>query len=141
MNINITMYTDGASRGNPGPSGIGVVIMDKEETIYYKDFIGMNKTNNEAEYIAIIEGLVMVDELSWNNKEIDIDIYLDSKLVVNQLNGTWKVKDYRMRKFHSISKELINKFNKVSIEHIPRKENIEADKLANEALDEVLKER
>lgn len=135
MSVHISMKTDGASRGNPGPAAIGVVIKSPDETILHKEYIG-HKTNNEAEYIAIIDGLKIIDRTNWENSEIKILVYMDSKLVVNQLNNIWKVKNSRMRLLYNEAKILINKFDDVIIRYISREKNKEADRLANEALDE-----
>ena len=125
------VYTDGASRGNPGESGIGVLVIrpdaSREEI---KEYIGRG-TNNEAEYKALIKALAyLVAEGSATVK-----IHTDSQLVANQMNGLWKVKDPKLRILHSEAKKLVSSIPTFEIEYIPRERNTEADGLANEAID------
>jgi ribonuclease H / adenosylcobalamin/alpha-ribazole phosphatase len=88
-------------------------------------------TNNEAEYHALIEGLKAVSE--W--KPDRLEVYLDSKLVVEQVNGRWKVKESRLQALHREAKELIARFAEVEIKHVAREHNNGADSLANQAID------
>ena len=125
------VYIDGASRGNPGESGIGVLVIrpdaSREEI---KEYIGRG-TNNEAEYKALIKALAyLVAEGSATVK-----IHTDSQLVANQMNGLWKVKDPKLRILHSEAKKLVSSIPTFEIEYIPRERNTEADGLANEAID------
>lgn len=127
-----TIYTDGASRGNPGESGIGIVLVDEDgKKNNIKEYIGIG-TNNQAEYKALIRGIVEAKSLKKNN----LKIFSDSQLVVNQIKGQWKVKDASLKELFSHAKELLRHFQNVEITHIARENNKEADKLANEAINE-----
>jgi ribonuclease HI len=130
--MRVILNTDGGARGNPGPAGIGVVIKNNNnETIYeLGKTIGFS-TNNEAEYTALIEGLLQCRAI----KAKEVDARLDSELVVKQLNGIYKVKNERMNVFWNKVKDLEKYFTKVTFTHVPRTENKEADKLYNQALD------
>lgn len=130
----IKIYTDGGARNNPGPAGIGVVIKDEKGIILesHKDYIG-EKTNNQAEYAAIIKGL----ELAKEKADI-VECYLDSQLVVNQAKGVYKVKNSDIRELLFKLKTNEAPFKEVTYTLIPREQNKEADKLVNEALDEEL---
>lgn len=128
----LTIYADGGARGNPGPAGIGAVFFDSEGNKFSEisKYIG-TATNNVAEYLAAIYALL---EASWLHPE-SIELRLDSQLVVRQLNGEYKVRDKRLKKFHDICLHFLKRYDKFHIVHIPRKENKEADKLVNKALD------
>ncbi len=129
------IWTDGGSRGNPGEAAIGWVIKANEQLIDEKgEKIGV-ATNNEAEYLAFIASLNRI--LDLNPSETDEIIWqLDSLLVVQQLNGVWKIKDQRMKSyFQTIDKKLHELPCKYKINHIPREQNSRADQLVNEALD------
>ncbi|MHB8588549.1 MAG: ribonuclease HI family protein [Candidatus Dormibacteraceae bacterium] len=130
------MYTDGAARGNPGPAGLGVVIEDE----HGMRLRGLHRwlgvaTNNEAEYHALIEGLKAVSE--WNPDRLEI--FLDSKLVVEQVKGKYRVKEPRLQPLHREAKELLDGFRDVSIGHVERERNKGADALANMAIDAQVK--
>ena len=125
------IYTDGGSRGNPGPAGIGVVILDsgKKKLKEIHKYIG-EATNNVAEYSALICGLEEAFALNAD----EIVLHMDSELIVKQLNGEYRVKDERMKTlFAKAIKELKN-FKAFEIKHIDRLKNKEADKLVNKAL-------
>jgi ribonuclease HI len=133
MNEKIVMYTDGGSRGNPGPAGIGVYI----ETLgkKYGECIG-NKTNNEAEYGALIFGLKKLKQLLGKKaKQMSIECFLDSELVVKQLNHEYKLSDSRIQGFFIEIWNLMLDFKNVKFTHIRREKNKVADALVNEALD------
>lgn len=129
----LNVYCDGGARGNPGPAAIGVVIKNERGIIIHKfgKKIG-STTNNVAEYTAVIEALSWIAQ---NSKPSKIYFYLDSQLVVSQLNGLFKVKDGKL-------KTLVMKVRQaeaavggnVSYQHIPREKNTEADSLVNAAL-------
>lgn len=143
----IYINTDGGSRGNPGPAAIGMVFSDdKESMIYsYKKYIGQ-ATNNEAEYQGIITALKILAKSSWfdlNDKNGgEVVCRLDSQLVVEQINGNYKVKQDHIKKFIEEIKEIIEVFHlNISFVHIGREQNKLADKLVNMALDEVLKKK
>ncbi|HCU71078.1 MAG TPA: hypothetical protein DIC35_05015 [Candidatus Moranbacteria bacterium] len=135
MNDKITMFTDGGSRNNPGPSAIGVHIetLDKK----YAEYIGI-KTNNEAEYEALIFGLKKIKALLGKDKtkQYSIECYLDSELIVKQLNHEYKLKEERIQKYFIEIWNLMLDFGKVIFRHIPREKNKIADSLVNEALDQ-----
>jgi len=132
----LRIYTDGAARGNPGPAGLGVVIEDDKGMRLrgLHRWLGV-ATNNEAEYHALIEGLKAVSE--W--KPDRLEIFLDSKLVVEQMNGRWKVKEARMQSLQAKAKELLAAFPEAEIKHVERERNKGADALANMAIDEHVK--
>ena len=134
----IFIYTDGGSRGNPGPAAVGVVIKDEGKTIIksYQETIG-ERTNNEAEYEAVILALRRLKALMGREriKKMEVVVHMDSLLVVSQLRGEFKVEE---EKLHPLFMKIWNlriDFGKMVFEHIPREENKEADKLVNEALD------
>ena len=125
------LYCDGASRSNPGNASIGVSILleDKEvHTISKK--IGI-ATNNEAEYQALIDGL----NYCVDNSIKEIQVFLDSNLVVEQVNKNFKVKAGNLKVLNSKVDDLIQAFNFIEINHVYREENKRADQLANMALD------
>jgi len=127
------LYTDGGSRNNPGPAAIGFVIKTKDGQILKKGgrFLG-RATNNEAEYQALIEGLKKAKELTPKR----LTCFLDSSLVVNQLNGVFKIKEARLRRLIFEVKKLEPDFEFVRYQYIPREENKEADSIVNQILDE-----
>ncbi len=124
-----TIYSDGASSGNPGPAGIGaVVIVDgKKETL--SEYIGTT-TNNVAEYTALIRAL----ELAQKRGVREVEIFLDSELIVKQLNGQYRVKNKGLQPLYKRVKTLLSRFKVLGIRHIPREENKEADTLSKRAI-------
>jgi ribonuclease HI len=126
------MYTDGASRGNPGLSGAGVVILNSNQKIIKKGkkFLG-SITNNQAEYQALILGLKLALSLDIKNLKVN----LDSELVVKQIKGLYKVKKIELQKLLQEVLNLNKKFDQVNFYHIKREFNKEADSLANLAID------
>ncbi len=135
MTEKIIMYTDGGSRNNPGPAAVGVFI----ETLHkqYGQYIG-EKTNNEAEYEALIFGLKKLKALLGKGKarSYEITCYLDSELAVKQLNHEYKLTEDHIQKLFIQIWNLMLSFGRVTFDHIPREKNKIADKLVNEALDE-----
>ena len=125
------LYTDGGARGNPGPAGIGVVILDsaKNRIKDVSKYIG-EATNNVAEYSALIQGL---EEALLLDAE-DVVIHMDSELVVKQLNGDYRVKDENMKQLFAKALGILNQFKSFEIKHIERSKNKEADKLVNKAI-------
>ncbi len=125
------IYTDGGSRGNPGPSGIGVVILDsyKKKIKEIFSYIG-EATNNIAEYSAMIAALEAAIEL----KASELIIHTDSELMVKQLNGEYKVKDPNMKMLFDKSLNLLKRLESFEIKHIERSKNKDADKLVNKAI-------
>ncbi|MFH1832809.1 MAG: ribonuclease HI family protein [Candidatus Levyibacteriota bacterium] len=136
MNL-FKVYTDGGSRGNPGPSGIGIYIIDSagKKIFSHGEKIGM-ATNNVAEYKAVIKALAWILENKKLIGEAEINFFLDSKLICSQITGIFKVKDANLRNllFEVREKEAgIN--SKIKYFYIPREKNVDADKLVNLALD------
>lgn len=123
------LHCDGASSGNPGAAGIGVVIQAGISTFEISEYIG-TATNNIAEYSALIKGLSKARELGID----ELDIFLDSELIVRQINGSYKVKNEKLKPFHEKAVKLLVSFQSYSIKHVPREQNKEADKLAKEAV-------
>jgi len=130
----VKLYTDGGSRGNPGPAGIGVWIETLNKK--YSDFIG-ETTNNVAEYKALIFGLKKLKQIlgKGKTKEYKVSCYLDSELAVKQLNHEYKLKDENVQKNFIEIWNLTLDFGEVDFTHIPREKNKIADSLVNEALD------
>ena len=145
----IIMYTDGGSRGNPGPAAIGVYISAEGgsasggETLNkkYGECIG-ETTNNVAEYAALISGLKKIKQLLGKDKtkQYEIECYLDSELVVKQLNHEYKLKEEYIQKNFIEIWNLMLEFKNVIFKHIPREQNKVADGLVNEALDNECKQ-
>ncbi|MFC1656715.1 ribonuclease HI family protein [Patescibacteria group bacterium] len=130
----LLIYTDGAARNNPGPAGLGVVFLDKNAKVIssFKKFIG-EATNNQTEYKALILALQKAKEL----KPEKIKVYLDSKLVVEQVNGNYKIKESTLKKLYWQIRDLVLELGgNIEFIHIPRTKNKRADKLANQAIDE-----
>ncbi|NKE61036.1 bifunctional RNase H/acid phosphatase [Lentzea sp. PSKA42] len=124
---------DGGSRGNPGPAGYGAVVRDKlsgETVAERKGFIGV-ATNNVAEYQGLIAGLRAAQELNAET----VDVRMDSKLVVEQMAGRWKIKHPSMQPLAREAQALARSFKAITYEWIPRERNRQADRLANEAMD------
>jgi len=128
----LTIYVDGASRGNPGPAGIGIVIEDEKGITKAKisGYIG-ETTNNQAEYKALIMGLREAAKL----KAEHVDIRTDSKLLAEQIQGNYKVRNANLRLLFQQVKQLLADFESFTIAFIPRYQNATADALANQALD------
>lgn len=139
VNLNatkLTIYTDGAARGNPGPAAIGAVIND-EKGNYIASIsrcLGVT-TNNQAEYRAIIAALEKAVSLGARQ----VTLYSDSKLVVNQINGQYKIKHVALRPLYHEIVKLTGALEGFKIACIPRERNAAADALANKALDSIQK--
>lgn len=131
MGKTFDIYTDGGARGNPGPSGLGVAIY-QDGKIFHKHyaFLGV-KTNNQAEYQAVIHALQIAKEHHADS----VNIFADSKLIVEQLKGNYRVKNPELSKLFVQVWNLKQAFQSVHFFHIPRTRNKVADKLANEAMD------
>lgn len=126
----IEVYIDGASKGNPGPSAVGIIICREGRAIKnISAYIG-NATNNIAEYTALIHGLQ--EGLILNAESIKINT--DSELLCRQINKTYKIKSPNLLGLYNQAVRLMKAFKEVSINHIPREDNRGADKLANLAL-------
>ena len=126
------VFTDGGSRGNPGIAGCGSVLYDeyKQKIATDTEFCG-RQTNNFAEYRGLIIGL----ELALKNKITDLIVYMDSKLIIEQMKGNFKVKNAGLKPLFEKAKTLCENFAKVSFEHVRREKNKIADELANQAMD------
>ncbi len=127
------LHTDGGARGNPGPAGIGVVLEDESGESIGEIAEGIGRaTNNVAEYRALIAGLELAVEMGVT----DIEILADSELVVSQMTGEWKIKDNKLRPLALRANSLLNRFETYSLRHVRREENADADKLANQGMDQ-----
>jgi ribonuclease HI len=128
----VVIHTDGASRGNPGPASIGVVIagLDGRVLVEFGEALRPT-TNNVAEYTAVVRALERAAQLGARR----VRMMMDSQLVVRQLNGSYRVKHVDMIPLYRRVLELIQRFESVTFEHVPRERNVEADRLANQALD------
>jgi ribonuclease HI len=136
IEANYRLYSDGACRGNPGIGGAGAVITDTAGNIVWegKEFLGYC-TNNIAEYKALILGLKGALAQGYQN----LEVYLDSELLANQINGSYKVKNETLHILMQEVQSLLSSFKSVQVKHVLRRHNERADKLANLAIDERLK--
>jgi len=127
------MYADGGARGNPGPAGSGAVLLDENGTVIAELMRSLgHATNNVAEYTALIIGL----EEALRRGIDELDIRMDSLLVVQQMKGVWKIKHPGLRPLALRAGELLARFPKRTIEHVPRELNSLADALVNRAIDD-----
>ena len=126
-----TVYTDGAARGNPGPAAYAYVI-DLEDGHVVKDagLIG-HATNNVAEYSALVRALERAADLGVS----DLTVKSDSELLVKQMKGIYRVSNPALAKLHAEAQKLVERFQRIKLQHIPREENAQADELCNKALD------
>jgi ribonuclease HI len=138
----IYIYADGGSRGNPGPSASGVVILDKNKKVIKKfgEYLG-EKTNNFAEYMALILALKKVKQVLGKDKisQIKINVFMDSELVVKQFLGQYKIQEPELQKLFIEVWNLKTDFGEIKFNHIPREKNKRADELVNETLDAELR--
>jgi len=136
--MKVSIYTDGGSRGNPGPSGFGVAVYDDSKKVIAQisKFVGI-KTNNEAEYLAFLDAILWVKD-NLNNYEISsLDFYSDSQLLVRQMQGKYKVKAPTILPLYREAVSLLSKINiSYNFHEIPRELNSLADSLANRAMDQ-----
>lgn len=126
------LYTDGASRNNPGPSGIGFRLERDNKAVCEQGFYIGKKTNNQAEYIALVAGVFFAREFMKPNDKLAV--YADSQLVVRQMSGQYRVKDTELKKLQTILYNLLQDYQ-YSFCHIYRDQNTRADELANRGLD------
>ena len=129
----IILMFDGGSRGNPGKSGAGYTLTNNstnKEISYGYIYLG-HTTNNIAEYQGLIAGL----EAVTRHGITDVQVYGDSKLVVNQMNGEWKVRSSTIQSLHARATTLATRIGNVTYQHVRRNQNKRADELANEAMD------
>lgn len=129
----VIIYADGGSRGNPGQSASGFVIKDADDRVLFKggEYVGIT-TNNQAEYQAVKLALEKALELGAKK----VKLRLDSLLVVNQLNGSYKIRNRDLWSIHMFIKDLIGRFESFSVSHVRREFNKEADAMVNKILDE-----
>jgi ribonuclease HI len=134
----ITIFTDGGARGNPGPAGVGVLIENAEKKVLgeISKFIG-HQTNNFAEYEALIQGLLMVQEMFvGKTDDIEVSVMMDSELVIKQCQGLYKVKEPTLKEqFGRVMAIRSEFFPHITFTHVPREKNAHADKLVNAAID------
>jgi ribonuclease HI len=129
----LTIYTDGAARGNPGPAGAGAYIEDETGTCVSEVFRYLGKaTNNVAEYQALLLGLETAVELGAGS----LEIRADSELMVRQLTGLYRVRNPALKQLCRRALELASQFDHVDYTHVRREQNKRADRLANRAIDE-----
>ena len=136
------IHADGGARGNPGPAAIGAVIEDEKGKVLKEisEYIG-ETTNNEAEYRAVITALKKLKALigKAEAKKAHVWIYADSELLVQQMNGHYKIDNANIQKFFLELWKLKIDFGKATFEAVPRAQNREADRLVNAALDEKIR--
>ena len=139
-NSKVVVYTDGGSRGNPGPAAVGVVIQGADGRTFkeYAEPLDGPKTNNEAEYEAVIFALKKLKQLLGKEKtrETTVDFKVDSELIASQLNGDFKVDEERLQLLWMQVHNLKFDFKKLVFKAIPREKNQRADWLLNRALDQ-----
>lgn len=132
------LFTDGGARGNPGPAGIGAVLKDASGEVIGEIAEGIGETtNNVAEYSALIAGL----EMALDRGVTEIEVFMDSELVISQLKGEWKIKNDRLRSLAVKARALLNRFEPHTLEHVRRELNSDADRLANQGMDAALLDR
>ena len=138
--MKLIVRTDGAARGNPGPASLGAVLIDAASPgarrpdappiASISEYLGV-QTNNVAEYTAVLRALALAEELG----AAAVDMLLDSKLIVEQLHGRWRVKDAKLIPLHAEARARLGRFARWSATHVPRAQNKQADALCNEAID------
>ncbi|MEO8229819.1 MAG: ribonuclease HI family protein [Chloroflexota bacterium] len=141
--LRLIVRTDGAARSNPGPASAGAVLIDADRPdarhplapplATLSDYLGI-QTNNVAEYIAVVRALALATELGAR----EVHLMLDSKLIVEQLHGRWRVKDAKLQPLHAEARRLLQGFDRWTAVHVPRAQNSAADLLCNEAIDRAL---
>jgi ribonuclease HI len=135
--LSVVIHCDGAARSNPGPAGIGVVVATEDGKILEELGLGIGPaTNNVAEYRAAIAGLELARDFGANR----VLLRSDSRLLIEQLAGRFKVKNPTLQRLHEEARALMKSVEKVTLEHVPRERNKEADRLANEGVDAWLAE-
>ncbi len=129
------VYADGAARGNPGPAGIGAVVTDERGRTLAEIAEGIGPaTNNVAEYRAVMAGLAAAADRGAGT----VLVRSDSRLLVEQLSGRFRVKSPRLVRLHEETRALVKRFDRVTFEHVPREMNRAADRLANRGVDDWL---
>lgn len=129
----LTIYSDGAARGNPGPAGAGAAIYDAsgKEIAQVCRYLG-ELTNNQAEYMALVDAIKKASELGASG----VKIFADSELMVRQVEGKYRVKNEGLKPLYLELMTLLRSMGRYSIAHVPREKNKRADELANIAIDE-----
>ena len=132
----VFVFFDGAAKGNPGPAGIGLLFFSKNNVVLRQisHFIGI-KTNNQAEYEALLASLKEAEDFASTK----IILRTDSELLFRQILGIYKVRDYKLKKYHRRAIEMMRKLPNAKIEFVPREKNRAADRLANQAVKKFLK--
>ena len=142
--MKITLYTDGGSRGNPGPAAAGAVVFDGEGKVLAEisDFLGTT-TNNVAEYEALERALMATRDWLANNpsEKPHIEVRMDSELIIKQMLGIYRVKDSKMKEFFMRIGMLRENLPTITFTHVRREFNKHADRVVNEAIDKALAER
>ena len=132
--LRVTVYIDGGARGNPGPAGAGVVVLDRSDGMALYEgglFLG-RATNNVAEYKGLLAGLRAAASLGAR----DVDIVSDSQLLVRQMTGEYRVRNAGLRPLHRRAQELAQGFERCTFRHVRREDNTRADGLVNQAIDQ-----
>ena len=131
----LRVYSDGAARGNPGPSGAGAVLVEPSGQVVDRlgKYLGV-QTNNFAEYSGLLLGLKRARELGVT----EIEVFADSELMIRQLGGRYQVKSPSLRPLYEEAVRLLNDFSRVKLVHVPREMNAAADEMSNRAIDERL---
>ncbi len=129
----LRVFTDGAARGNPGPAAAGAVLLDPQgkEVERFGRYLGKT-TNNVAEYEGVIMALARAAELGARR----VELFTDSELLVRQLSGRYKVRAAHLQPLFRRTVELLGSFDEAKVRHVPRSENVEADAMANKAIDD-----
>jgi ribonuclease HI len=128
-----SLHTDGGARGNPGPAGIGVVLCSPGGRVLEEIGRGIGRaTNNVAEYEALIVGL----QAARVHGAADLEVYMDSRLVIEQMKGNFKVKAPGLKTLHERARGLAEEFDRITFTAVPRAENAAADRLSNLGMDE-----
>lgn len=130
------LYVDGAARNNPGPAGAGLCLFKDGKAIVKKGFFLGSKTNNQAEYYALLLGLFFARE--HVTKQDRLEIFADSQLLVRQINGEYKVKDAELKLLQHAAFKLLMSFS-YTIQHVMREDNAHADEMANTGIDKKVK--
>lgn len=132
----VTIYTDGGSRGNPGPAGAGAAVYKDDKRIAeVSEFLG-KQTNNYAEYQALLLGLEACRQELGSPVKDTVTVKMDSELIIRQMNGQYKVRNSTMKLMHADVMSIVHEsFPHITFKHVRREFNVEADQLANEAMD------
>lgn len=134
----VVIFSDGGARNNPGPAAGGAIVFFDEEKrcLAAGNFYG-KQTNNQAEYRALQDGLEVVEEYyrDMDLENVELNIFLDSELIVKQLNGEYQVKNEELKSLYSDLQKRLSKFGKTNINHVPRAQNKQADAMVNAVLD------